>query len=192
MIIKFEDVDFENDLVVVDMTEISSMTNKNVKFYGGISNGDLIGICSGDYDDIPVFGKTVVDIGSNIGDSSILFSLKGAEYVIGFELFPNNYKLSIRNVNENKLSDKILMNLASCSSKNSTIIIDPEFQGSAGSNISNFSKGIEVPLLTLSEIITKFQIPENSILKIDCEGCEYDIINESPSDILRHFSYIKT
>lgn len=184
--------DFDKDLVSVPMHQTDSSTLKNVKFFGGISNGDIInGIFGGDYDDIPVIEKTVVDIGSNIGDSSIFFSLGGAKYVIGFEPFPKNYNFSIQNVNENNLSDKISMNLAGCSSKNTTITIDPNFNSTAGTHLTHFSNGVKVPLFTLEEIVKKFQIPKDSILKIDCEGCEYDIIYQSSAEILKHFSYIK-
>jgi FkbM family methyltransferase len=183
---------FDKDLVSVPMFQINSPTLKNVKFFGGISNGDIInGICGGDYDDIPVYEKMVIDIGSNIGDSSIFFSLRGAKQVIGFEPFPKNYNLSIQNVNENNLSQKILINLAGCSSKNTTITIDPDFNSTAGTQLTHFSKGVKVPIFTLDEIIKKFQVPKNSILKIDCEGCEYDIVYESSTETLKHFSYIK-
>ncbi len=184
--------DFDKDLVILPMLQPNSLTSKNIKFFGGISNGDIInGICGGDYDDIPVYEKTVIDIGSNIGDSSIFFSLRGAKQVIGFEPFPKNYNLSIQNVNENNLSQKILTNLAGCSSKNTTITIDPHFNSTAGTRLANFSKGVKVPIFTLDEIIKKFQVPKNSILKIDCEGCEYDIIYESSPETLKHFSYMK-
>jgi len=184
--------DFDKDLVIIPILKINSPTSKNAKFFGGISNGDIInGICGGDYDDIPVFEKTVVDIGSNIGDSSIFFSLRGAKQVIGFEPFPKNYNLSIQNINENYLSQRISINLAGCSSKNTTITIDPHFDSTAGTHLTHFSKGVKVPLFTLDEIIKKFKVPEDSILKIDCEGCEYDIIYESSTETLKHFSYIK-
>lgn len=184
--------DFHKDLVIVPIPQTNSVTSKNAKFFGGVSNGDIInGICGGDYDDLHVFDKTVVDIGSNIGDSSIFFSLRGAKQVIGFEPFPHNYNLSTLNINENNLSQKISINLAGCSSKNETITIDPQFDSMAGTHLIRFSEGVEIPLFTLSEIIKKFQVPENSVLKIDCEGCEYDIINESSIETLKHFSYIK-
>ena len=183
---------FDEDFVIIPIMQLDSFSSKKIKFFGGISNGDIInGICSGDYNDIPVNKKTVVDIGSNIGDSSIFFSLRGANHVIGFEPFPKNYNFSIQNINENNLSQKILINLAGCSSKNSTVTIDPSFNSTAGTRLTHFSEGVKIPLFTLEEIIKKFQIPKDSILKIDCEGCEYDIIFQSSLEILKHFSYIK-
>ncbi len=47
------------------------------------------------YDNVDVYDKDVVDIGANVGDSSIYFALKGARKVVGVEPLPlvfiNNY-----------------------------------------------------------------------------------------------------
>jgi hypothetical protein len=43
------------------------------------------------YDNIDVYGRDVVDIGANVGDSSIYFALKGARKVVGVEPLPNVY-----------------------------------------------------------------------------------------------------
>ncbi|NWJ30246.1 FkbM family methyltransferase, partial [Marine Group I thaumarchaeote] len=88
--------DFDNDLVQIINSEES---NKNIKFFGGVNNGDLINsFLEGDYSDISVKNKTIIDIGANIGDTSIYFICSGAKKVIGIEPFPKNFELAKKNI----------------------------------------------------------------------------------------------
>jgi FkbM family methyltransferase len=48
-----------------------------------------------------------------------------------------------------------------------------------------FKEGIRIPLLTLEQIIRENQIEPGAFLKMDCEGCEYDVILSTPSDVLK-------
>jgi hypothetical protein len=58
---------------------------KNVKlrFYkNGIMNGEIASFL-GDYDYLePINGNTVIDIGANIGDSTVYFAIRGARTVL--------------------------------------------------------------------------------------------------------------
>lgn len=66
-----------------------------VLLYGGLINSEsVIVFLSNIYKHLPVEGKTFVDIGANIGDSSIYFASRGAEKVISIEPFPKNYELA--------------------------------------------------------------------------------------------------
>ena len=56
---------------------------------------------------------------------------------------------------------------------------------------NNFQEGEDVPIITIRDIIDKYSIPKCSILKIDCEGCEYDIIENISSEVLAYFDYIQ-
>jgi hypothetical protein len=48
----------------------------------------------------------------------------------------------------------------------------------------------KISVLSLEKIILNHKISNNSILKIDCEGCEYDIILKSHKEIFKKFSHI--
>jgi len=143
-----------------------------------------------EYKTLPVKGKTVIDIGSNIGGSLIYFALRDAYKIIGFEPYPKSHNLSIKNITINGFSDKITAVLAGCSGKSGYLTIDPNFESDAGSQLHEFQNGIQVPLLTLLDIVKKFDVPQDSALKIDCEGYEYDIILSTPSEVLGKFSHI--
>ena len=83
------------------------------------------------------------------------------------------------------------MILAGCSSKIGEIIIDPDYKSNIESQLKDSSKGKIIPLLTIEEIIKKYDVPNGSILKIDCEGCEYDSILHTPDMALQRFSHIQ-
>ena len=165
---------------------------KEIIFHGGVNNGDIVYIFfKKNYDGISVKNKTVLDIGANIGDTAIFYALSGAERVIGIEPFPKNFQLAKENINANKLDEVIELLQAGCSSKEGIIKIDPKYQSNIESKIRDFENGIDVHILTLKEIVDRFKIPFDSILKIDCEGCEYDIIENTPTEILSQFSSIQ-
>jgi FkbM family methyltransferase len=132
-----------------------------------------------EYDNIDVYGRDVVDIGANVGDSSIYFALKGARKVVGVEPLPSVYARAMENVKLNHLEDKIFLINAALGSKSGKIKVPCNTSTSTyyGSSIFSTlkSKGeCEVPVITLSEVME--QISEPYLLKMDCEGCEFDVI----------------
>lgn len=134
--------------------------------------------------------KVVLDVGANIGDTPIFFALHGAKKVIGIEPFPQNYEMAQKNTEINDLSDKIEILLAGCSSKNEYLTIDPTFKSDIRSNLKKFEKGIQIPLFTIQYLVEKYNLSD-AILKMDCEGCEYESILLSERDTLRKFTHIQ-
>ncbi len=174
-----------------DLITISTKNFPNVKLHLENNNGDVHGVFFEEvYDFLKVKDKIVLDIGANIGDSSIYFALKGAKKVIALEPFPKNNNAARKNIELNHLSDKITLLTAGCSGKKGEILLDPNQEG-AGSATDFVANGIKIPLKTLEEIITEFEIPDDSIMKIDCEGCEVDVILSSNKNILKKFSQIE-
>lgn len=168
-----------------------------MKIQGGRDNGEVIPIYFDDvYSFLPVKGKTVIDVGANIGDSSICFVLLGAEKVISIEPLPKNFEIAKKNIVLNNLANKIDLHLAGCSSTSGTIVVNATYQeiGACiitGSKRDDSKNGISIPLLTLQEIRDRGRVVSgDAILKIDCEGCEYDVILSANKEVLRLFSHI--
>ncbi len=183
--------DIDNDMVTIHSTSMLSDNKKKIKLIGGITNGDVVNIfLKNDYTDLPVKGKTVIDIGSNIGDSLLFFALSGADRIIGLEPFPKNYEKAKKNVEINNFSDKITVLLAGCSATSGHTKIDPDYDSGVDSKLDAFDHGVNVPLLTLKNILNNYNIPNESILKMDCEGCEYETILTASNEILERFSHI--
>lgn len=186
--------DIANDTVTVPLLPYNSDRKIKVKLHGGISNGDVVNIFLQNYvyHTLPVKGKVVVDIGTNIGDSPIYFALSGAEKIIGLEPYPKNYEIARKNVELNNLSEKITILLAGCSSRIGYTFLDPAYTSGDSRLIDNFKNGIRIPLLTLEDLLKQYNLwHTRSILKMDCEGCEYETILSSADNILQKFSHIQ-
>lgn len=171
---------------------------QTVKLCGGRDNGEVIPIFVNDiYLSLPVKGKTVIDVGANIADSSIYFALHGAERVIGIEPLPKNFEIAKKNIEINNLSHKINLILAGCAQRPGSIAIDANYQEIGAciiidtSNTDNSNQSINVPLLTIENILEQNRVSaEDIVLKMDCEGCEYDVILSTSNEVLRLFSHI--
>ncbi|BCS91235.1 MAG: hexuronic acid methyltransferase AglP [Candidatus Micrarchaeota archaeon] len=134
--------------------------------------------------------KIVVDIGANIGDSAIYFALKGAKHVYAFEPYPFAYQTALENIKLNNLEDKVTIINAACGGKSGKIGIDENYESVDGSDLKSFSKGKLIDMLTLEDIIKHYNISYNSVLKIDCEGCEYGILLNASKETLSLFDQI--
>ncbi len=143
------------------------------------------------YSWLDVKEKDVIDIGANIGDSAIYFALKGAKHVYAFEPYPYSYELAMRNIKLNGLQDKITMLNEGCGGKKKKIKIDASYKNFGGTDIKNFKDGTNINITTLSQIVKRFDIIDEAILKIDCEGCEYEILLEAQNSDLRKFKQIQ-
>ena len=162
-----------------------------IKLFSAIENGETIVIFyDKEYNFLQVKEKVVVDVGANIADSSIYFACEGAlPYVIALEPHPKNYETAKRNIELNGLNQKISLLNAGCGSTDDTVLIDPDYAGLCKPLIKS-TTGTTIELITLQSLVDRFKI-ESAILKLDCEGCEYDIILKTPENILKKFSQIQ-
>lgn len=190
--------DIANDLLTISLRLLPHTANSepkrtHVKLYGCANNGDILSVfINNEYSFLPVGGKTVIDIGANIGDSSIYFFLCGASKVIGLEPFPNNFELAKKNIESNDLSDSIDLIIGGLAENTSYISIGPDQTGDSVSRFRSFKEGIKIPLMTLDDILNENKIvPTECILKMDCEGCEYDTIIPASPRTLQMFSHIQ-
>jgi FkbM family methyltransferase len=138
-----------------------------------------------------VKGKEVIDIGANIGDSAIYFASNGAKRVYAFEPYPYSYNIANNNIGLNELQDKITLINQGCGGKETTIKIGSNYENFGGTDLKSFKSGKEMKITTLNEIIKKFNIEYPAILKIDCEGCEYEVLLKANNSDLKKFKQIQ-
>ena len=141
------------------------------------------------YSCLDVAGKVVIDIGGNIGDSAIYFALKGAKKVITVEPHPLAYNIANTNVLLNSLESKIIVVNSAIGCENSFVRIDSSKLSVAGELAQDDGNDAStvVPVRRLKDLIQEYHI-DDAVLKMDCEGCEYKVFDESDTSVLRHFS----
>jgi FkbM family methyltransferase len=168
------------------------LPESGLQFYNGISNGDLFNIFyEKDYNFLPVKDRVVIDIGANIADSSIYFAMSGAKKVIALEPFPKNFEIAQKNITLNGFTDKIeLLNAGCCGGQSKDMVLDASANG-VGCQTMQSSLGSNIHFYTLRELIDKYNIDSPAVLKLDCEGCEYDIILSNGKTVLDKFSHIQ-
>lgn len=163
--------------------------NKVVRFSCFGSNGAIPEVFfAEDYRYLNPSGETVIDIGANIGDTAIYFALNGASKVIALEPYINSYNCAINNIILNNLKDTIML-LNAGYGNDSQVLVDPQSNAN-GSSILILSKtGVSVKIYSLRTLLNEYKI-EEAILKMDCEGCEYNLLNED-NNVLRKFKRIE-
>ncbi|BBG23182.1 hypothetical protein IC006_0466 [Sulfuracidifex tepidarius] len=128
----------------------------------------------------------VVDIGANIGDSAIYFALKGASHVYAFEPLPDIYGIALQNIKINHLENKITLANAAVGSKEGKVKVPLNINTEESGGFSITDQGdVEIPMLSFNNV-TKM-VKDHHLLKIDCEGCEADIIMSSELDFDKIF-----
>jgi hypothetical protein len=84
--------------------------------------------------------------------------------------------------------------LAACGSYAGYINISNSFKSGIEShtNDDDVSRpGTNIPSITLENILKEHDIKDGeTVLKMDCEGCEYDIILHASNTLLRQFSHM--
>jgi len=143
---------------------------------------------SEDYSFLEVKNEIIIDVGANVADSPIYFVLKNAKKVIALELNPNLYNMGIKNVKENGFEDRITL-LNAGYGKDGTVKLDYDLFTTQFDLKSTTSSGFDVNLYSLKTLLNDYKI-DHAILKMDCEGCEYNLIQED-INTLRKFKMIQ-
>ena len=172
--------------------------NKTIKFYYDSQRqlNNTLGMIKDQFIEeqygwLDVKGKDVIDIGANVGDSAIYFALKGAKHVYAFEPYPYSYAIAMQNIKLNGLNDDIKLLNEGCGKENGKIKIDTGYKNLGSTDLKNFKKGTNINITTLSGLLKKFEITEGAVLKIDCEGCEYNVLLATKNSDLRRFKQIQ-
>lgn len=129
--------------------------------------------CFTDYECINVKGKTVIDIGAYKGESSLYFCARGAKKVFALEPCQSFYEQALKTIKKNNLAESIIV-----------------LNKGVGNSIREFDTNRGGETETLFSVVDFMCLieklkEENSdiVLKIDCEGCEYELYRD-PGQVL--------
>ena len=136
----------------------------------------------------------IIDIGANAGFFNVLlFSKLKTARVLAYEPLASNIELFKKTIEGNEALKNIkLIQAAVTGSSTQSIELfteDTEDNTVVSSVFSEFNKlnkkTITVPAQSLTSIIEQNNFDKIDLLKLDCEGSEYDIIYNTDSTILR-------
>jgi FkbM family methyltransferase len=130
-------------------------------------------------------GDVVIDIGANIGVFSIYAATQAEDVrVYALEPFPENCDWLKRNVEENELDNVVVFEKAvSGDSKAKTLYVSDAWVGHSLNNQEESVGKIEIECVTLDDLTQT--VAQCDLLKIDCEGCEYDVLYNSSYSTFR-------
>ena len=130
-------------------------------------------------------GDVIIDIGANIGIVSIYLAKKFPFIKIyAFEPVRQNYECILKNIELNNIEDGIITveNVAITGDRRKLNLTVPIYN-TGQSNIHNrYSSPIisnidpNVNSIKLDDVFLKYNISKCKLLKIDCEGAEYEIL----------------
>ncbi len=129
-----------------------------------------------------------MDVGAEIGDSSLYFVVKGALKVIAIEPFPYNFEYLKKNIELNNLSSRIIALNVLIGDKNKKTFLDIS-EAPIVRDAQEAEKGYAIDMVTLDYIVNQYDI-EKGVLKMDCEGCEYNLLNLA-ADVISRFEKIQ-
>jgi FkbM family methyltransferase len=132
-----------------------------------------------DYGAFNVNNGVVVDIGAYIGDTAIYFALKGAKKVLAFEPSPTIFNVAKKNIRINNLQQTVdIRNLAVAEKEGWTeFAYATNWPGRSSMVLAHILKSFQhqqVKTTTLTEIMK--EVDHVDLLKMDCEGAEYQIL----------------
>jgi len=133
-------------------------------------------------------GRDVIDVGANVGDSALYFVLNGARKVIAVEPLPNVAKCAEENVRLSGATDKVRVLNAALSNEPVGVPCDYDVLSSRYFSTLKGSGPCKVPGVTLGDLLNTVDDPY--LLKMDCEGCEAQVILGPKREGLRAFEHI--
>jgi FkbM family methyltransferase len=133
---------------------------------------------------------TIVDIGAHIGTFAITSARSAREGIVyAFEPVEANYELLLRNIELNKLKNIVPMRMAVAkdTGKGEMFVQADATTGHSFHYRCNRNP-VVVDTTSLEDFVDRVGIKKIDLLKMDCEGAEYDILINCPE---RVFSMIR-
>jgi len=124
-------------------------------------------------------GTTVIDVGTNIGETLLNFAkLNGDGRNIGFEPVPHLYEKARTNIELNDLGNIELINKGLGSSEETLSFRESSENNSGGTFLTreNGADGRSVDVVTLDDFVSKNEVKDISLIKIDVEGFEMEVL----------------
>ena len=134
--------------------------------------------------------RVIIDLGANIGIFSILAARTAPDArIIALEPFPANFERLLESVERNGLSGRVDCHPWAVAGTDRKVVMDaaPDIAGHSRRLVqaTEADEPIEVQAYSLATLFALESIDEVDYLKIDIEGAEYELLDQSPDEVLR-------
>jgi len=123
-----------------------------------------------------------------VGDTALYFVLNGARKVIAVEPLPNVARCAEENLKLNDVADKVKVVNAVLGGEPVDVPCDQAIYSSGYFSTLSSSGPCKVPGVTLGDLLNMVEDPY--LLKMDCEGCEAQVMLGPERERLRAFERI--
>jgi len=135
---------------------------------------------------------TVIDVGANIGVFAV-FAAEAGVRVFAYEPMPENYELLLRNLERNDLLGQVQafpLGVAARRERRSLFVAENNashtmFPPAAG------GRNVSVECVSLADVVADNAISQCDLLKLDCEGAEFEILEAVPAATLDRIRRIR-
>ncbi|MBW3561546.1 MAG: FkbM family methyltransferase [Actinobacteria bacterium] len=140
-----------------------------------------------DFESFPISpGDVLLDIGAHVGVVSAWLAQRYPyAFIVACEPFPDTFNLLTENLVANRVTNVLPLNLALSGDGRFVDLISHPWSNSGGSTAQladmNLRDHIKSRVIswTLDELLYRLHITQCTLLKIDCEGSEYEILLSS-------------
>lgn len=131
-------------------------------------------------------GWVIIDIGAGIGDFSIFAAIKHPQNVVfAFEPFSGSYNLLTKSLNLNGITN-VKPFAQAVAGHSGSLVLDLtsgaplKFQSYRIEQKPSTFNQLIVPCLSLGDLFSSLNINHCDLLKLDCEGGEYNLLYNTP------------
>jgi FkbM family methyltransferase len=163
----------------INFTAFDIETSKTLSAIEEEFNSDLMEVNKLNFSENPV----IVDIGANVGIVSFYFAKKYPNAkIFAYEPHPLNFQNLVKGIEVNNITNIYPFNLAVFSESDMDVKIFLHENNTSASSVFRFLSSdpfVEVKTISLEDIIKQNNISYIDFLKIDCEGAEFDILENT-------------
>ncbi len=144
-------------------------------------------------DDLRRTANPIIDIGGHLGFFALYAALLNPVVPIySFEPHEGNFALLKENLKQNRVKNVVAKNLAVASTVGQTTLqlSQEDLNHSTTRAIEPTGATQKVQTTTLERILEKNRIETCGLLKIDCEGAEFEILYNTPKSIFDRIPHI--
>lgn len=140
-------------------------------------------------------GNFVIDVGGYIGETALFFAQRGARRVFCVEPAPDNLRLLEQNISQSSFKDKIVVIRAAILDKDGIVEFYMDNQNYHSYHVANSHEFMKtytrepskynVQAMSFQSLLEYTGLEEVDVVKLDCEGSEYDILLGTPDSVLK-------